>query len=235
MHYIFDVDGTLTPSRGLINSEFAKWFEHFATHNAVYMVTGSDRSKTVEQVGNSLYNLAVTNYQCSGNDVWKQSTNIRSGVLSLPEGLHHQMLDILHDSGFQPKTGRHIEQRPGLVNFSIVGRNASLEDRFNYKGWDEHKGERLSICEKLSAKWPNFNFQIAGETGIDITAKGSHKGQILRDFDPLDIIYFFGDNCQPGGNDHELALAVEKRNNGSKVYQVDSWSDTWKLLKELQE
>ena len=43
MKYIFDVDGTLTPSGGRMNNEFANWFEHFATHNAVYLVTGSDR------------------------------------------------------------------------------------------------------------------------------------------------------------------------------------------------
>lgn len=235
MHYIFDVDGTLTPSRGRIDREFADWFEHFATHNAVYLVTGSDKDKTIEQLGRRIWNLAVTCYQCSGNDVWKQDVNIRSGILNLPDKLQFDLLAELHDSGFRPKTGRHIEKRPGLVNFSILGRKASLEDRYNYRGWDEHKNERESICVRLRPKWPGFNFQIAGETGIDITAQGSTKAQILKDFDSTDTIYFFGDNCQLGGNDHEIALAVHDRENKSTVFEVVDWEDTWNKLKELSE
>lgn len=41
MNYVFDVDGTLTPSRGIMDEEFANWMEHFTTHNACYLVTGS--------------------------------------------------------------------------------------------------------------------------------------------------------------------------------------------------
>ena len=66
MKYIFDVDGTLTPSRDRMGREFANWFEHFATHNAVYLVTGSDREKTLEQIPEYIYNLCIAVYQCSG-------------------------------------------------------------------------------------------------------------------------------------------------------------------------
>ena len=231
MKYIFDVDGTLTPSRGKMDKEFANWFEHFATHNAVYLVTGSDREKTLEQIPNKIYSLCVAAYQCAGNDVWQQDNNVKSGVLNLPDKLQFDLLGILHDSGFKPKTGNHIDNRPGLVNFSILGRNATLEDRYNYKGWDEHKKERETICNYLRSRWVNYNFQIAGETGIDITAKGSTKAQILKDFDPKDVIYFFGDKCQFGGNDHEIALAVHDRDNGSRVFEVKDWEDTWSNLK----
>ena len=234
MKYIFDVDGTLTPSRGRMDNEFANWFEHFATHNAVYLVTGSDREKTLEQIPEYIYNLCCRSYQCSGNDVWQQDKNIKSSVLNLPDKLQFELLSILHDSGFKPKTGQHIDQRPGLVNFSILGRRASLEDRYNYKGWDEHKKERESICDRLRSRWVNYNFQIAGETGIDITAKGATKAQIIADFNNDEPIFFFGDNCQPGGNDHEIAMAVRGCELGH-VYEVNDWEHTWKILKELSE
>jgi len=233
MKYIFDVDGTLTPSRGKMDEEFANWFEHFATHNAVYIVTGSDREKTLEQIPNAIYSLCVAVYQCSGNDVWQQNNNVKSGVLNLPDRLQFELLSILRNSGFKIRTGNHVDNRPGLVNFSILGRNATLEDRYNYKGWDEHKKERESICNTLRSKWPDYDFQIAGETGIDILAKGSTKAQILVDFDPKDVIYFFGDKCQHGGNDHDIALAVNDRNNGSNVFEVGNWKDTWSILKQL--
>ena len=49
--FIFDVDGTLTPSRQQIVPKFHDWFLKFIEENYVYLVTGSDYSKTVEQLG----------------------------------------------------------------------------------------------------------------------------------------------------------------------------------------
>ena len=70
--FIFDVDGTLTPSRQSMVPEFQKWFLGFLEQNYVYLVTGSDRQKTMEQVGPMVYNFATRVYNCSGSDVWEQ-------------------------------------------------------------------------------------------------------------------------------------------------------------------
>ena len=48
--FIFDVDGTLTPARKQIDGEFLPFFSEFAARNDVYLVTGSDRDKTLEQL-----------------------------------------------------------------------------------------------------------------------------------------------------------------------------------------
>ena len=232
MKYIFDVDGTLTPSRGKMDRQFANWFEHFATHNAVYIVTGSDREKTLEQIPEYIYNLCITVYQCSGNDVWQQDTNLRTSDFKLDDILFQDLINELDISKFHTRTGNHIDERPGLANFSVLGRNASLEDRFLYRQWDEHKNERQNVCERLRKKWPNYHFQIAGETGIDITAQGSTKAQILTDFDPDDTLYFFGDKCKYGGNDFEIASGVVARLGGNKVFEVNDWEDTWSILKQ---
>ena len=50
MKFIFDVDGTLTPSRKQIDHSFWTFFLKFCCSNDVYLVTGSDREKTVEQI-----------------------------------------------------------------------------------------------------------------------------------------------------------------------------------------
>lgn len=231
-HFIFDVDGTLTPSRSRMNKEFENWFEHFATHAAVYLVTGSDREKTLEQVGSTVYNLAVRVYNCSGNDVYEQDRNVYRSDFELPMELRNMLEFFVKDSKFHRKTGRHIEERPGLVNFSIVGRNATMEDRYLYKQWDEHKSERNFLVENLSVQWDDLKFQVAGETGIDIMPQGADKSQILRDFDVNnDHIYFFGDKMEWGGNDYELSFALASA--GHTVHQVKSWEDTWNILKQL--
>ena len=230
--FIFDVDGTLTPSRQLMNQRFEDWFEGWAAQNTFYMVTGSDRGKTMAQVGPIVYNLAERVYQCSGNDVWEQDKNIYTGIIELPSHIREELEGWLDRSKFKPRTGNHIEQRPGLVNFSIVGRGATMENRYLYKGWDDDKSERQMIAEDLSNKFPDWNFQVAGETGIDITPAGCDKSQILKDFDLVnDDIYFFGDKTSKGGNDYEIGFELARNNH--KVYNVKGWEDTWTILKGL--
>ena len=120
--FIFDVDGTLTPSRSIIDVNFKMFFNSFCLMNDVYLVTGSDKSKTIEQISEPTYNLCKRVYNCNGNDVWEGNTHIRSNTWTLPEDAHNFLSDILTQSFFPLRTGLHFEHRPGMVNFSIVGR-----------------------------------------------------------------------------------------------------------------
>ena len=54
INYLFDVDGTLTPSRGVIEPNFAKWFLNFCKRKNVILVTGSDRPKTLISFGENI-------------------------------------------------------------------------------------------------------------------------------------------------------------------------------------
>ena len=127
--YVFDVDGTLTPSRGRMNKHFAVWFSKFCEHNDVYLVTGSDKPKTVEQVGAYIYHACKRVYNCSGNDVYERDQNLRRNEWKLPELARTFLISCEYESGFGLRTGKHIEERPGCVNFSVVGRNATKKNR----------------------------------------------------------------------------------------------------------
>tara|TARA_Y100000389_G_scaffold54036_2_gene49915 strand:- start:1005 stop:1718 length:714 start_codon:yes stop_codon:yes gene_type:complete len=237
MHWVFDVDGTLTPSRSKMDSEFAAWFENFATHNAVYLVTGSDREKTLEQIPYDIYCLCVRVYQCSGNEVWEQDRLIRSNDIEITEELQRIFDYWIKASQFGYKRGNHVDKRSGLVNFSVLGRPASAFDRNAYISWDEVTEERKTIAWCLNdAFGDQYNFQIAGETGIDITKKGFGKEQILKDFDGS--VTFYGDTIKDGGNDYDLAVAINyglegfQHEDSSKAIKVDDWKHTWELLKK---
>ena len=134
--FIFDVDGTLTPSRQAIDKKFAVWFKNFCQSNDVYLVTGSDRPKTLEQIGDTIYNSCKRVYNCNGNDVWEKDVNIRANDWVLPEDAHEWLSVQLTESLFKIRTGLHFEHRPGMVNFSIVGRNANPEERKEYVEFD---------------------------------------------------------------------------------------------------
>ena len=69
MNFLFDVDGTLTTPRESITPEFKKFFGRWVgvqqgNGHKVFFVTGSDRDKTVEQVGLPLWRFVDGSYQC---------------------------------------------------------------------------------------------------------------------------------------------------------------------------
>ena len=230
--FIFDVDGTLTPSRGLINKEFEHFFENFCLANDVYLVTGSDKPKTVEQIGEKIYNRCKRVYQCSGSDVWEGDNSILKSVWTLPDLARTFLISCEYESLFDLRTGNHIEERSGLVNFSVVGRNANAEERAKYVEYDSFEEERNIIANSFNIMFPELQATVGGDTGIDIAPRGLDKSQILKDFKDNDTIHFYGDAMFEGGNDKPLADALKKYQLGFS-HQVNNWKDTWQLLKEL--
>lgn len=229
--FIFDVDGTLTPSRQTIDPEFKEFFKHFIRDNKVWLVTGSDYAKTVEQLGEEICESVVTVYNCSGNDVYFKGKRVNCKAFEAPKELYDLMNGWLQGSSFPLRTGNHIEERMGTINFSIVGRNCTLGERKLYIKHDLENRERESIAFQINLEFPTITATVGGETGIDIYRKGGDKSQILEDFDKNDTIYFFGDKIEQGGNDWPLA----KKLNQKRCFNVRDWRDTMERLQHFQE
>ena len=228
--FIFDVDGTLTESRQQIDLSFEVYMIKFCCKYDVYLVTGSDRAKTVEQVGLDIYNRSKRVYNCSGADVYEKDNNVYKSDWKPSRRLINFLSDELDYSTFPHKTGNHIEHRPGGINFSILGRGVdSMKYRKEYVKWDINTTERILMSDRIKSEFPDLNIQIGGQTGLDIS--DSDKSQILRDFNLEDELVFFGDMMKKGQNDYPLAVAVDKR--GGTNYTVGSWQETYKKLKDL--
>ena len=229
--FLFDVDGTLTPSRKKIDKEFSKFFSNFCKNNDVYLVTGSDRDKTVEQLGKTLYNKAKRVYNCSGNSVWVKSKNVHTSEWNCPCVLSSYLELELNASKFKLKTGKHVEERPGCINFSILGRGeGNMKHRSEYVAWDRQTEERDKLAQNLRRLFPDLSITVGGETGLDISPKGHDKSQILHDFETHDTITFFGDKTFVGGNDYSIAHAIITNDRGI-VHQVSDFNETWEILK----
>ena len=227
--FIFDIDGTLTPSREQIDPEFLLFMMFFASRNDVYLVTGSDRDKTLEQIGLDLYNAVKRVYNCSGCDVYEGDKNVYRSDWDLPWEVERFLEDELDYSQFVMRNGNHIERRPGTVNFSILGRDSDPSvGRDEYIRWDKDTNERADIADRLKSAFPGLTIALGGQTGLDIGPYGSDKSQILRDFSQDDELHFFGDRMEPGGNDCSLAKAVKEM--GGYPYSVREWADTRTIL-----
>jgi phosphomannomutase len=225
MNFVFDVDGTLTPSRDKIDPEFHNFFLNICHKQTVFIVTGSDYPKTEEQLGHDICYAVEGVFNCSGNMLTRRNVVMYTNDFELTQ----DELDILDEeqkkSGFTVRTGNHIEKRLGAVNFSIVGRNATSVERQQYKTWDEATNERVEICRRLNRLFTRLECVIGGETGIDIFIKGNDKSQIAKYVKPF---VFFGDKCEVGGNDHSIFTVA------NQAYQVRDWQETYRILKAMR-
>ena len=232
MLLLFDVDGTLTPSRGRIDPAFKSWLMTKCKHE-FRLITGSDPEKTREQVGDDLWAYNIT-YNCAGNHVFKRGSETYKSDWRIPDDLEWWLNAKLIASPWMIRTGRHIEHRVGLCNFSTLGRNATQDQRRAYYEWDKIWNERKLTAMLISAVWQGIECTVAGETGIDIYAKGTGKDQILETLKYDQPIHFFGDRQDPDGNDYGLAQAILTQKAGS-CYHVNNWQETWQILKDLND
>jgi len=233
IRYIFDVDGTLTPSRQKMDRKFKKFFLKFMETHKVWIVTGSDYPKTKEQLGADITENVVTCYNCSGNETRHKGKIVNASSWELPDEARAFLKLQLTISEFVLRTGNHIEERRGCVNFSIVGRNATVGERKLYVEYDKKTNERRNLANHFNyvfgSESMGLHAAVGGDTGLDIYPIGKDKSQIMDDFNADDDIQFFGDKMDIGGNDYPLARV----NKAGTNHHVKDWRETWEILKCL--
>tara|TARA_B100000085_G_C18558787_1_gene518708 strand:+ start:2876 stop:3634 length:759 start_codon:yes stop_codon:yes gene_type:complete len=243
--YLFDVDGTLTDAKCKIEATFADEFLSWMHDKEVYIVSGGSFERIIDQLGLDIMNKVAGVFACMGNIFYNRIEHINppkydeweivyENKFKAPRGLYKDLIRLVDDSEFYNKTGKHYEERVGMVNFSIVGRNAGTVERNQYSNYDAEFNERARIVEILKDKYPKLDFVVGGAVSIDIFNKGSDKSQIVNKYFKEAIrtnqVIFVGDRVDFPGNDYALAEKLNRRKNG-KVFKVDTWQDTQKLLK----
>ena len=233
--YIFDVDGTLTPSRQRMTEEFAKFFDEWTNKNKYYLVTGSDINKTKEQVPIAYIDRAQGIFTCCGNQFYIEDKLIYENKFNIPDDLLKYLEDTLDNSDYPVKAGNHIEDRDSLLNFSMVGRRCSLQERKNYFEYDKLTGERQEIAKYIRNTWEDLDAVIGGQISIDIYPKGNDKSQVLEHIEKqhrIGEIIFIGDRIEGGGNDYPLAELMNTMKNCNS-HQTKGPEETKQILEKL--
>lgn len=234
--YLFDIDGTLTEPLTPIDEEFASVFLEWIsrTHAEVYLVTGSNITKTKKQLFGAFRDACAGIFCCSGNDYRVGKKVIYRKKFRPSSALLEDLNLYLENSPYPIKTGKHIERRPGMVNYTIVGRNATPQQREAYNKWDRAHHEREEIVEYIQANHPQLDVAIGGTVSVDIYPRGRDKSQVVeylrgRYEEPVRFV-FVGDKNIPGGNDYPLAMKLEEDVN-SEWFQVQSPAETEALIR----
>ena len=113
--YIFDVDGTLTPSRKMMTDDFVEFFKEWSENNIFYLVSGSDIKKMKEQVPLQIFNKAEGLFTCGGNDYRADGYQLYFNEFNPPEDLIQFLEETLLNSQYGERAGNHIENRGSMV------------------------------------------------------------------------------------------------------------------------
>ena len=232
--YVFDVDGTLTDPREKVSQIFAQKFIDWSKDKQCFISTGSDYSKILEQLSETVLKSFKLIYCCMANEIRNSNgTILHKSHFRINNQLDDDLSDILRNSAYADQTGNHIEFRTGMVNFSIVGRNANFLQRKDYGEWDKKYNERKKIVNFINRKYSNLNASIGGSISIDIIEKGCDKGQTIHSLERAGAqkLVFVGDKCQPGGNDHGIIRELKKSSLAFEWYNVCGPNDTLELIK----
>lgn len=233
--WVFDVDGVLCNTNELARPEFCSWFEQWSHGKKYYLVTGGLRENTVAQMGQDIVDKSLITFNCLGNSIWQNNEQTLINQFTLTPEEQNWLEERVASSKFKFKTGRHINMRFGSMNFSTIGRNASMEERLQYKHWDLHHQERATIARDFVTLFPRFEAYLGGDISIDICLKGANKGRcvnVIRSH-ANDHIFFFGDKCYPGGIDEPFAKQC-REDLGDKIFHVSGYQETWNILKGLK-
>ena len=239
---IFDMDGTLSESRQPISGEMIDCLRKIPNSYKKYLVTGSDMAKIEEQIPvDVLLEVFDKVFACNGTRVYNTYLDLDDEMNAAePELIHkvsltdfysdsdlnhivNTLLKLAHETHTKIKTGTFIEWRDSQINFSVVGRNCSREQREDYVKWDIKSKERKKLVEQLEDKFQGWglSFRLGGQISIDITRQGWDKSYAFNNIDekPEDCV-FFGDKIVPGGNDYDIAVLC------GKYHDVQGAADT---------
>ncbi len=233
--YVFDMDGTLTPARQQMEPDFARRFFPWVKSHMAYLAAGSNYEKVVEQIPGDAISTGFSGvYSSMGNVYHQKGKEIYRNEIKLKKELLQTLERYRKSTSYDGKLySNYMELRPGMLNFSVLGRNCPFAERARYNEWDNEHHERENIVEKINQMFPEYEASLGGKISIDIVMKGGGKEQIaakIREKHPNDTIIFLGDMTGKGGSDYALAEALKKMDN-TEVITVKSPDDVLTYLK----
>ena len=218
--FVFDLDGTLAPSKSPLGADVAVLLHDLLGVMKVAVISGGDWSQFQKQLlanlpdderMKDLYLLPTCGtqfYEYVGH--WSK---VYSEDLSDEERarIKKALQDAYDQSGTKVDRiwGEAIEDRGSQITLSVLGQEAPLEEK---ERWDPDFAKRKKIIAILQPMLPEFAIHMGVTTSIDITKPGIDKAYgiaKLRDqlAMPISEMLFAGDAIFPGGNDYPAQVA----------------------------
>ena len=116
---------------------------------------------------------------------------------------------------------------------------AIIEQREEYKLYDQEHKERISIAKEFRKRFSRFDVFIGGDISVDICLRGAHKGQVfhlLATFlDGTESLSFFGDKMGKWGIDEPLAELMSSQPKCYSFEINEGYAETKHILRNIYE
>ena len=222
---VFDIDGTLTRSKQLLETEMAKLLSELLESYKVALISGANfkqfKWQVLDQLTSSperlenLYLLPATGTGfCRFEDTW-QCHYDEEFSLDEKDRINKAFENIFKESGLEKPEmnyGVVVEDRGAQLNFSAFGQDAPIELK---EKWDPDGEKRTKMIEVLHRSLPDFSIHFGGTTSIEVSREGIDKAyglkKLMKETDiSKEKILFIGDKLEKGGNDAPvLTLGIE--------------------------
>jgi phosphomannomutase len=212
---VFDLDGTLAPSKGSVDPEMATLLGALLDSVKVSIISGGAWSQFEKQViaqlplKSNLTNLFLLptcgtqfyEYQAKWRLLYAEnfSEDEKTKIMG-------SLKQVIASMSFPPEQtwGELIEDRGSQITFSGLGQLAPIEAKSK---WDSDFAKRQKMKAALDKLLPGVSVRLGGTTSVDITKPGIDKAYGIRKLrDTLEIaiedMIFVGDAIFPGGNDY---------------------------------
>jgi phosphomannomutase len=249
---IFDLDGTLTPSKSNLEPEMARALAALLAEKKVAVIGGGNWGQFRKQFLRSLRcpkellsNLflfpttatAFYRYRRGWRNVY-EITLSKNDVARIKGAFR----DVFREVNYVPPKkvyGKVLENRGSQITFSALGqdvvarlgaRGLKLKEQWKH----ENLPLKLHMAKLLIKKLPGLEVRLGGLTSIDVTQKGIDKGYGVREIGktlhtPIKKMIFIGDALYPGGND-----AAAKK-TGIHCVAVRGPEDTLRVIRKILE
>jgi phosphomannomutase len=238
---VFDLDGTLAPSKSAIDDEMAQHLVTLLGVVQVSIISGGDFPQFQTQLlahlptDDRLSRLSIlptcgTKFYRYVSGQWQKlysedfSPEQKAKIIAA-------LTKAVAESGFAAtKTwGEAIEDRGSQITYSALGQQAPLDAK---SAWDPDFSKRKHIKALLDPMLPEFSVNFGGTTSIDITLPGIDKAYGIRKLRdilgiPIAEMLYVGDALFPGGNDYPV------RGTGADCIQVRDPDESKRVIEAV--
>lgn len=224
---VFDLDGTLAPTKSTIDQEMGKLIEKLLMVKKVAVIGGGKLELFQHQFLNelkipknlltnlSLFPVTATSFFRYDNG-WKNvyTHNLTEEEVEKIMSVFTKVFKEINYQEPEKTYGQVIENRGSQVTWSALGQDVVkiLGDKgvdLKNKWKEENTPLKLKIASHLQNYLPELEVHSAGYTSIDITKKGIDKAYGLKQMEKflkvkIKNMLFIGDAIFPGGNDYAI-------------------------------
>lgn len=222
---VFDLDGTLTPSKSKIDAVMGGLLAHLLAKNKVAIIGGGKYAlfktqllaefKCPKDLLKNLFLFPTTSTSFYRyRDGWEKiyALELSKAERARIKSAFNEAFKIIGYKKPEKTYGRVIEDRRTQVTFSALGQDVAkvLDEKgveLKKKWRDENTPLKLKLAKVLQKLLPKFEVRAAGYTSVDVTRKGIDKAYGLRQIEKhlgvkIKDMLFVGDAIFPGGNDY---------------------------------